>query len=180
MNPGVGLAQRSLHNRLFAALLGASCPSVKQSQSSVAPLEASKYLGTSVPSSSRGHRASSSFAGWPEARSPRLEPWGVSRGTHAPDARTRRICMRDFSPSSIVLRLFKAESALGIDGSRAAVVRSCAAENRHHRGDTRHAPSGLPVRERDDQGQRFAADLIVLRPFAARLVRRISRTPLRA
>src|SRR5260370_8884034 len=33
-------------------------------------LVASKYPGTSVPSSSRGHRACSSLAGWPEARSP--------------------------------------------------------------------------------------------------------------
>src|SRR5260370_15412064 len=33
-------------------------------------LVASKYLGPSVPSSSRGHRACSSLAGWPEARSP--------------------------------------------------------------------------------------------------------------
>ncbi len=33
-------------------------------------LKACKYLGAAAPSSSRGHRASSSLAGGPEARSP--------------------------------------------------------------------------------------------------------------
>ncbi len=50
-------------------------------------LDASMYLGTSAPSSARGHRASSSLAGGPEARSPLAFAMGSVTGVmvHAPD-----------------------------------------------------------------------------------------------
>src|SRR5262249_44067549 len=68
MNPcEVGFSRMHLHNRMFVALLGVSRPSVKHAQYRAS---CSKYLGASSPSSSRGHRARSSFAGWPETRSP--------------------------------------------------------------------------------------------------------------
>jgi hypothetical protein len=69
MNPcGVAFGPVDLHN--LSSVRGVPLGKPPAGKTVAVILDASKYLGTSVPSSSRGHRACSSLAGWPEARSP--------------------------------------------------------------------------------------------------------------
>jgi hypothetical protein len=83
MNPCV-VAARPVHRHTLARVRGVPLGKPPAGKTCAVTLDASKYLGTLVPSSSRGHRASSSFAGWPETRSSWLQPWGVSPLTSSP------------------------------------------------------------------------------------------------
>jgi len=69
MNP-CGVAFGPVHRHNLSRVRGVPLGKPPAGKTGAVILDASMYLGASTPSSSRGHRASSSLAGGPEARSP--------------------------------------------------------------------------------------------------------------
>jgi hypothetical protein len=82
MNPCVVADQASAFPTNCSRRSARESASGKNIRSHLGYHQVSKHLGASTPSSARGHRASSSLAGWPGARSLWIEPWAVSRFSH--------------------------------------------------------------------------------------------------